>query len=417
MRWPLFFLIAVILGANYFFNPLEILTTRNWNAVYYGLSVIAFLYAATLGKGFPANKKIKIMSWVLVLSILFSSFIAPLFRPQSFIDTFTATLGLFFTYFAFITFMMLQVPQKQVIRFLLVICSISILMYIANFRTFPDEMFGGYNESRDGDDTRGNLFRVTVPMLRAMVVLVFFGIQQLINFKQKKWIVPITFFSLMIVLSLWRQVMTYTFLLSFLFILKSAKWRTRIIITAGIVVVFLFVLPKIKLYNDIVVISQEQSEGFGEDVRVIDYAFWGNDYQVNLVTRIFGNGSPYGHSRWGEEIWQIGRIDGLARTDTSLIGFYWTFGAIATIALIYLIISAFKKARGKDKVFIRLSLLYFVMESVFNSPLTTPNEAIILSLVLYLAFVPGIDATTHQFNEKNQLPNKLGPNRYSYNYR
>ncbi|MDE5811408.1 MAG: hypothetical protein K2H61_03765, partial [Muribaculaceae bacterium] len=354
MKWAYFFLILLVLGVNYFFNPMELVTTRNWNAVYYGSSIIAFLYALFIGKKFPASKGVLTATWILVLSILFSSVMAAPYRQQSFMDTFTATLGPFFSYLSFFTFMKLKVPPRLVIRFLLIICTLSILMYICNYKTFPYEMFGGYNEIRDGDDSRAGLMRVTVPMLNGMVVMIFYGLQQWFGYKKRRWIVPVFVFYFMLVISLWRQVMGYTLLLGLLYVLKSASWKIRIISVGAMVAFAIFVLPKIELYQDLKEITENQASDAGDDVRVQDYTFWGNSYQASDLTRVFGNGSPYGHSIWGLEISSLSRDENLTRVDCAWVGFYWTYGIFAPLALIYIIYKAFRSARGKNKAYIRL---------------------------------------------------------------
>ncbi|MDE7394301.1 MAG: hypothetical protein K2M80_07495, partial [Muribaculaceae bacterium] len=292
--------ILIIIASNGFFNPFGFLEERTIKAWFYGISIIAFLYSIVNKKNIIHTPKIKGYLTILLLSILTSAAMASAFHPQPLVVSIMSVAGNFFAYLSLFTFLNFQLQQDKIMRFLLVMCLLSVLMYICNAFTFPYEMFGGYNEIRDGDDMRGA--RVTVPLLNGMVILVFYGLQKIIDEKKYIWLLYVSIFSVVIVLSLWRQVMLLTVLISGFYILYRVNWTKRIIFAIIFLLFVNFVLPKIPLYQTLVEVTEMQAEDNleEEDIRIYDYKYFCNIYQTNNITRIFGNGSPsFGNSAWG----------------------------------------------------------------------------------------------------------------------
>lgn len=378
--------ILIIIASNGFFNPFGFMEERTIKAWFYGISIIAFLYSIINKKSIAQVPKIKGYLTILLLSILTSAIMASAFHPQPLIVSFVSVAGNFFAYLSLYTLLNFQLDQDKIMRFLLAICLLSVCMYICNAYTFPYEMFGGYNEIRDGDDIRGA--RVTVPMLNGMVILVFYGLQKIMDEKRYIWLIYVSIFSVVIVLSLWRQVMLLTVLISSFYILSKFNWTKRIIFGIICVLFVCFVLPKIPLYQTLVEVTEMQAEDNmeDEDIRIYDYKYFCDIYQTNNVTRILGNGAPsFGNSAWGNQVENEWAFLGTFPTDVGWAAFYWTYGAIATLVFLIILYKSFKTASGNRKLFIRMSIVYFVAESIANGPILYIRDITLISLILFLA--------------------------------
>lgn len=379
-----------------FLNPKGMLSDQIVKLLFYASSMMALAVAFLYGKSTARIKYPRIAYWGVVLSIIFSVFMATAFHSQSLKVSALTTLGIIFAYIFFWTLLRLQVDEKQILKFLLICCFVAVPVYFADVATFPNYLFGAPFDKVE-DMSRGML-RVPIFFLELMVMFLFYSINQWIVYRNKKWIVPGVVFVVMIFLSVTRQVILISGVLALIFLLKSTTWTKRALVIAAVAVVYFLVLPKIPAYQAMVELSEDQSEAnevMDEDIRIYDYRYFCNEFQTNDVTRVFGNGTPsFGNSAWGNFVDSEWDTNGTFAVDVGWAGFYWYYGAIATACLLILLIKAACRKRSPQRRYLTYTVMYYILASVASGPILYTHQVLYLMIILYLIYG----------TEKDQLP-------------
>ncbi|MDE7393284.1 MAG: hypothetical protein K2M80_02265, partial [Muribaculaceae bacterium] len=90
-------------------------------------------------------------------------------------------------------------------------------------------------------------------------------------------------------------------------------------------------------------------------------------------------------SAWGSQVENEWYFLGTFPTDVGWAAFYWTYGAIATLMFLLILYNSFKAASGSNKIFIRMSIIYFFAESIANGPILYIRDITLVCLILFLA--------------------------------
>lgn len=391
----------VFLSSVGFLNPKGVLSDQMVRAGFYGLSVLAMMVAFASGRKLRGVDYPRIPYWTIIVSIVFSAFMASAFHPQGLKVSLMVALSPLMSYLFFWTLMKLDVPEKDVLRFLLVCCLIAVPVYFLNVLTWPNYLFGkSAEQSMESLNLTRGIIRVPIFFFNFMVVFIFLGIDKCLKRWNWKWAVLVVLFSMMVVLSVTRQYILITAVLSFIFVFTNvnlAKKIILIIVALGMGTVAL----KSTIGKALTEVSEDQAEDNeveDEDIRVYDYRYFGNEAQTNMFTRIFGNGAPsFGNSPWGNQMDSEWDTTGTFYVDVGWVGFYWLYGALATLALLCLFVMSAIVAYRSKRRYLTYAMIYIIFVSIASGPIIYQNQIIEIMIMLYLVY--GIK--NNETNEEN----------------
>lgn len=390
MKNKTFLLVVLIyLSAQGFFNPFGAISDSLLKALFVCLSLLAIILA--LGKHRVRNNCPKHAYRLLVVGIFVASIMASVFHDQTYSVSLVAVLPYLFGYLYFFVLDRFRVKSEMIERAFQILTVASLLMYIVNFISFPNMIFG---ESKDEYDMSRGLARIGVPMIEIVVTYFFYLINQWMISRKKKTVYWIIVTAILIFMSLTRQVIAIAAVFGFLFIMQKASWMKKIWVIGCCLLITYFVLPQIPMVKTMIELSEQQSleNKSDEDIRVKAWRFYTTEYQTNAITPYLGNGVPsYGKSRWGNIVEQTTALyqDGgnaCFTVDVGWAGFFWYFGGVATLGLILMFWKGITRKKATDKQYISYSLASIAIMAIASGPILFYSQICSVSLLFYLAY-------------------------------
>lgn len=402
-----------------FLNPFGVLSPQIIKFTIYLLVVFGLIiaYNAANKKGLKINYPRKTY-WTLMSGILVSIFMASAFHTQSLSISFMTTLSYIIGYGTLFLFLKLDISERDVINVFFWLSVIAIPVYFVNAATYPNMIFGGAVDK--GEDLTRGILRIPMYYLDLMVFFLFYGINQWIEKRSKKWIIWALVCMIMIFLSVTRQCILFSAVLGLIFLLKKSSWIKRILIIAATATFIFVVLPAIPAYQAMVELSEDQRDSNSEedDIRIQAYEFYLNSYQTNELTRIFGNGLPaMGNSPWGNMVESELDDTGCLYADIGWGGFYWLFGIFSVVALFLLCIFAIMRRKSPSNKFLSYWIAYFILYCIAAGPNIYLEQIVIYMVGLYLCFRPQSDNKNPEDESNGSNNPKLQQRRGLYQLR
>lgn len=396
--------ILIVLSSLTFYNPLGVIPTQLGKFIFYFICLFSIFYAYKNGINLQKVRYPRLSYKILIIGILLSIFMTVSFQNQSFKVTFIATLPYLLGYFMFYVLMKFNIPKEKIEHAIWIFCFLGMSIYLINLISFPNIIFGVIKE--DYDLSRG-LVRIGINSLELIVLFFFYSINQWMITKKKKYFLLILTTLTFIILSVTRQYILLSLALGIIFIIRKASIYKKFITISLCILVYTFVLPNIPIYNAMVDLSETQAEEnkSEEDIRIKAWRFYTDEYQTNEYTRIFGNGIPsIGNSKWGNSFEKtISPEYGGNRcyfVDVGWAGFYWLFGAIATLGLFLLLFKAVLKPKPLRRQYLSYWCLFIILTSVASAPIIFYHQIISITTILYLIY--GKDEKNSYYNFKLQ---------------
>ena len=392
MKHKLF--IFALLATVGFFNPMGVLSDQVQKLLFYISVLFCFIVANNSNISLQRYDYPRKSYTVLLLGIIISIFMASAFHMQSFKTSIVATLPFIFSFSFFYALMKLNIQSDKILKIYAIVCLLSSIVYFTNLITFPNPVFGG---EIDEDLSRG-MQRIPVKFLEVFVLLLLYSINSWLIEKKKKWIYYIVILSVMIILSVTRQVILYAGVLSVIFIFKDISYFKKFLLCASIVIVVVYVLPLIPIYNEMVELSEMQAaENEDEDnIRIQAWRYYTDENQTNNITRLFGNGVPsLGNSMWGQMFDSETEDNGCYYADVSWAGFYYLFGIFSTCALLILLIKAMMKKKKANKRYLTYWFAFMILYGIAAGPFVYFYQIFNLMIGLYLVYTPDEDSNSN----------------------
>lgn len=385
MKFRLF--ILTLLAAVGFFNPMQILSPQMSKLLYYLCIAASAGYALYDGISLSKVNYPRTLWYVLLSGMSVSVLMATLFHTQSFMTSVVTSLPYILSYAYFLVMLKLNVEPERIIKAIFVLCTCAVVVYFVNLATFPNNLFG--DEIKE-DLSRG-ILRLPVVYIHLMVLLIFYSINRWMMRHERKWLLWMALFMLMVFLSVTRQYILSVAALSVLLFMREMLWWRKILVTVVIAGVCAYVVPKIPVYNAMMEmaasVKEEQESRGQDDIRVEAWRYYTYGNQTNELTPIFGNGMPaFGHSRWGKMMDSDTEESGLFAFDVGWAGFYYFFGAASTMALFLILFKAFMKRKPRSRVYLSYWIVYTMVIAVASAPIMYPWEVLNISIVLYLIY-------------------------------
>ncbi|WP_147399963.1 hypothetical protein [Phocaeicola plebeius] len=383
--------ILILLSSLSFYNPMGLISQTTSKLLFY----IIFLYAlfvAIKRKSYHNTTIYPKYPYLLILSgFITATFNAQLIHEQNILTSFIAILPYFFSYLSFYILFKFDIPKDKIRKIIFTFCFISMAIYIVNYLTLPNKLFGG--EIEEIDTSRG-LARIGVFSIELIVFMLFYSIAQWNSSKKKKYLYLIGLSIIFIFLSLTRQIIFLSLLFGLILYINKQSIYKKVIIAIMSLFIYLFILPQIPIYNNLVELSENQVEEnkYGEEnIRITAWKFYTYEYQENYLTAIFGNGVPsMGNSKWGNEFQKTIYFEyggnGCFTSDVGWAGFYWNYGLFATIGLISLLLKAIFYKKRYNEEYLTYWCVFIFLTSFASGPIIIGKQIISIMTVLYLIF-------------------------------
>lgn len=378
--------VITVLASIGFFNYHNILGGSFGKLVFCLCVVGSLIVAMTRGANLRGVRYPRICLIVVLVTILGSAFMATAFHPQSIGNSISPISVIFLAYLFFFVMMKLDIPRKKIINTYILLCGIATVVYFINLRAMPAMVFG---KPLEGEDISRGILRIPVVFIEMFPLLCFYGINQWIATKRKKWLWLIGLSIVMIVLSVVRQIIVLTFVLGLLFFLRKISLKWKILMVATIAAIVVWVLPMIPVYRAMIDLSERQIEinESKENPRIAAWRFYTYENQTNDLSPIFGNGTPsFGKSRWGKIFESVIIENGCFAADVGWAGYFWYFGGISTVALLLMMLSAFMRNGPDDRLYLRYWFAFIIITSAASGPILYYHQIISISVCLYLVF-------------------------------
>lgn len=377
-----------------FFNYHQMLSDQLVKLIFYGISAIALLLAAT-------DRRVRIASlhfphaayYTMMAMIVISPLMSLIFHAQPITDGITTVLSLFFGYAWFYILLKFNISPSKIITVMLIGCALSVPIYILNVQAAPGAMFG---EEPYEALSRGVNFRIYVFFIELFPLMLFLGIERFktcASYKLKAfWLFVIAVSAAMIIASVIRQIIAVSFLLALVLALWGLNWRKKIITCAILATAAIIIVPKIKIFQSLSDLNEVQAEyndqqNDGEDIRIQAWKFYTYQFQENAGTMIFGNGIPsVGKTQYGNEYKIATDASECYEGDVGWAGFFYYFGLIATVALAILLIKTALKCNNPRQRYLAAWFAFVIITAVASGPILYTYQVFNLSSVLYLAY-------------------------------
>lgn len=378
----------IYLSAQGFFNPFGIIAPQTSKFLFYLISVLSLGYAI---RKRTVDYYPKVALSFVIFGILGSSVMASLYHEQSYVISVVAILPFFFAYLFFYVLMKLKPPIDFIEHLFKWLTIASLVMYTVNLISFPNVVFG---ETKEEYDMSRGFARMGVPMIEIVVIYFFYNINICVNTRKKSSFLWIFVTLFMIFMSLTRQIILMSIVLGVLLLMHNMHWLKKILIIVSCILMACVVLPKIPIIKTMIDLSEEQimDNRRHEDIRVTAWKFYTTEFQTNKLSPLFGNGVPsFGNSRWGNYVEQTTSVrseggNACFTVDVGWAGFYWYFGIIATIGLLFLIIKALAMRKASDMLYLSYSLAFILITSIASGPILFHGQICGISLLLYLSY-------------------------------
>lgn len=380
-------ILLVVLSSVGFFNPHAVLSEQMQKLAFY-LSVLAcFAYSAFNGVSLKGVRFPRAAYVLMLAGIGISIVMASAFHSQSLTVSVVTTLPYLFAYSFFFALMKLDVPRDSIIKSYFVLAAISTVVYFCNVATVPFNMFGEPIINLSTED-RG-IIRIPVVFIEFFPMLAFYCVNRWLIDKKKKWFFIYAWIAGMIILSVIRQIIALTLVLSLLFVMQNMSWKIKALTSAAVVAAVIWVLPLIPIYSAMIELSEKQAEENEneEDVRIQAWRYYTYENQTNALSPILGNGMPSaGNSRWGIQFDSETHENKCYAADVGWAGFFWYFGAIATAALVYILMSAAIKKKRMENRYLSYWLIFVMLTSFASGPPVYYWQIIDIVMCLYLVY-------------------------------
>lgn len=288
---------------------------------------------------------------------------------QNFIESFRTYLPLFVLFLYFFLHKE-KFSAKTIINLLTIFAVTRTIILIVQQFTYPNYLFamrpevfndqlGTYKEI----EIRSGIYRYYISDTYLSQFLIFYYFQKLTEKYSLKRIILFLIGLVGLYLDQTRQFMATTAGALVLVTLLASNFKHK----KG--AVFLLIILLILVYNywDVLFgsLSEQTSEDMTKDnIRVLSYYTFFNDYWGGPLSYIFGNGKG-GHSAYGIELSDMASNLGLYRSDVGIVGFLNQYGIVSVLYfLMFYFVFIRKNWRHMD-----MHLKFFFCATFLNLPL------------------------------------------------
>ena len=380
-------LVVVVLATLNFYSPTFLHIESNVYKLLSYSSVLVFAFVACSRarrikrRGlYSSDSSLDIAVWLLFVCQLLSVLNAYLYRGQEVLTGFVAMLqGAMFIFFIFLRKADLGLRQvEQIVKWFAV--SFIILSLLNRISGMP--LFG------DADDeiTRGAV-RYRLQGVYWVLLFLFLKINQYAQCKRKVDLGWILVCYVAILFTLTRQVIAVSLVIGILIYLQRVSWIKKIIFTGCICAVLSYSISNIGVVKALVEQTMEDKENQEQydNIRIVAFNYFAFEYPRNASEVLFGCGIPaFGKSKYGTDFQKTTYRLRVYREDVGWVGFYFNFGIVAVILLLYIMCKALSFKIPPQYSYLKYFIVAVMLLSVASAPIQINYEILVLVFVLYM---------------------------------
>jgi len=346
-----------------------------------GIGVMAVVILLQLvyskGENFKTNFGWEIL--LIFVGVVLSMLTAFSGHNQGFSTTLIAQRFMYF-YFFYYALHFIRISDLDLEKVVVYLGITYVVFYLLQFIAHPSVIF----DVRTAEE-RGTV-RIFLQGLSYLVLAYFYILNKLFErFTPGRLALLFVFFSIFILMGT-RQVILTMFMLTVFNVLFSKKVKSKVLI---MFLVILSAIPVVFIFQDIFLsilsVSQEQSEGFEDDIRIRAATFFLTELFPNKISYITGNGAPSLNSPYGQMIQMYMDVYRFYQSDVGLVGDYSKFGAFFVFAVLSILIRVLTSKLSSE--FSYLKYYYFsIVLTMFTGGGTfgEGSSIVLICITLYL---------------------------------
>lgn len=228
--------------------------------------------------------------------------------------------------------------NTKTVELVMVTLSIIYLMcWLYSLYKMPELIFGFDRDDEYGEITNRGFYRLFIPgNLSPFLCLYFLG--RFLEEKNKKCLILTFAMLIVIILHVGRQMIVWTVIPALIMVyMKYRKNLFKILFAATLgCLAFYYIVTEIPAFAAMVELSEDQGENIGDDIRVEATEYFIFDYPHNILTSIFGNGTPARDTEL-YRIDQRGKSNGYHQTDVGFFAMYCNYGLWGVVSCLLLL--------------------------------------------------------------------------------
>lgn len=294
-------------------------------------------------------------------------------------------------------------PNKEILEiYILLFGLIYIILWSYAFYSFPSITFG--ETSSSGEITERGIARINFVGRGNLILACFLCLNRFKENKKNIWLITSILFFIFVVFQVTRQLILWTFIVSFFHLVWNNK--KIICISAIICIILYFFTPKFNISDDSIVGTllnqteqQVDNQKAGEDdIRIKEYKFYFTEWHKNPLTFMLGTGIPHLTSEYGK--WYARNVQEQMRIFSSDVGYAQMFEIFGLSGLVIFIIIFIKGARAKissDMTYVRLWFIFMIPANIAAAWYIKSDFMVLTTVCLYLI---GLDTMRRKNDNK-----------------
>lgn len=315
--------------------------------------------------------------------LIFSSLFAYIYWDQSPLLTLRALLP----YFGFLFYFFLirsRLKPKWVEGMIVGFAFLYVLIYLSSFIDPQHAMFGSFQGEKINDQ-RG-IFRLFIPGRGFLFLCFFFCISNYLSKRGSLWLFFGFLFFLIILMHVIRQYIFFSLIISSWVLFWNISYLKRLLIFGSLFFFGQYLIMNSTALQTLVLITDHQfSVDSAENVRILGYQFFFNDFGHGFLTSVFGNGVPHDDSTYGGFYRSV--VNGQMKLYMSDVGYaeiFAQFGFLGLCAVGLIFLRAFMIKVPKRFLYVKLFMVFVFLSNFLSGYFLSYHNVAAISLSLYL---------------------------------
>lgn len=342
--------------------------------------LVAFLLIITLKNKSVSDKTFTCSILLLSICQLISSYNAYVFKGQPLGISVLATMQ-GFAYVLFIPLCKTKISLRDIERIIQIFTVGFLVCSILNHLS-PTPLFGSADDVLDRGTTRFRLVGIYWVILFLLMKINRYAIDG--KKTDAYWIAAA---AMGILFSLTRQDIAVSALLGCLLFLRKTKMVKRLLFVIVAYCLFSFVLPKITIVKSLMEKTMEEkaAQDQYDNIRIVAAEYYLFDYPRNTQQILFGIGVPsYGKSTYGNQFQNDQEALRVFREDVGYCGFYFNYGLIATILLVFMFVRVIVLKIPPEYIYLKYYATAFLLLNIASAPCQVNVSIIPFVVSLYM---------------------------------
>jgi hypothetical protein len=374
-----FFLVLLIIISIKFFTSKIIVGTVWENISWFFLFFILIISLPSV-KFKKTGFSIPVL--LISFSIFFSIFMADYSWSQSYFDSIKATVP-YLIWFYFFYLIKHNIPISFIEKVIVFYGLLYMLLFFFQFVNSDNIMFGWGEEY---DNSRG-VTRIVFPGGGVLYFSLFMSLNKLTTTKSYRyfWLTFLLVGIIVVIMQMTTQLIFAVVIIFSYHILKNNKWDIKILKIVGIICVCLLVVNTNNvLSNGLKAANEEHLEDGEENIRILSGTYFLTEFSPTNLSRIFGNGIPYGDSTpYGRPVINLQQELSFHLSDVGLTAVYAMYGIIGVLGFILIWIKSFTIPLPKNYYYLKYYLWLLLITCLTSDYIYNYNFLITNVLVLY----------------------------------